>query len=438
MAPGAGILLSFLQLMVSPTRCHSDCLTPRTLSSYSSGHHVRTGPVSTLSLNISSFSADAFYRGTVNAFGVFQTYYTSPESRWHESPSNVSWIGSIQAFLLLLVGVVSGPVYDAGYFRHLITTGAVLIPFGFMMTSLAHEYWQTILAQAFCIGIGNGCIFVPSVAILPQYFSTRKALANGLAASGSSIGGIIYPIVFRRLQQQIGFAWATRVLGFISLATIWFSVFVMKPRIKPKGKRSLVDFSAFKEIPYLLFCFGMFFGFIGFYGPVFYLQPYAITKNITGTQFGFYLLPILNAASVPGRIIPNFLADFAGPLNILTPCSLITGILALVWIGVHNLPGTITFAVLYGFFSGGFVSMPPVAVTSLTTDMRKLGTRMGQCFFFSAFGLLCGTPVSGAILEATGKWVGVQLFSGLTIFLTGCLLIAARVKAKGWRINVKA
>ena len=155
----------------------------------------------------------------MNAFGVFQTYYTSPESRWRESPSNVSWIGSTQACLLLFVGVISGPVYDAGYFRLLIAMGATLIPLGFMMTSLASTYWQTMLAQAFCIGLGNGCIFVPSVAILPQYFSTRKALANGLAASGSSIGGVIYPIAFRRLQQQLGFAWATRVLGFISFVT---------------------------------------------------------------------------------------------------------------------------------------------------------------------------------------------------------------------------
>ena len=374
----------------------------------------------------------------MNAFGVFQTYYSSSESRWSASPSNISWIGSIQAFLLLLVGVISGPVYDAGYFRYLITAGAVLIPLGFMMTSLAQEYWQTMLAQAFCIGLGNGCIFVPSVAILPQYFSTRKALANGIAASGSSIGGVIYPIVFRQLQQKIGFAWATRVLGFISLVTIWFSVFVMKPRIKPKGKRKLWDWSALRDGPYLLFCFGMFFGFIGFYGPVYYIQPYAIDKGVTTASFGFYLLPILNAASVPGRIVPNFLADYAGPLNILIPCSLITGILALCWIGVHDLAGTITFAAFYGFFSGGFVSMPPVAITSLTTDMRRLGTRMGQCFFFSAFGLLCGTPVSGAILEATGSWIGVQLFSGLTIFLTGCLLIAARVMSKGWKVNLKA
>lgn len=56
------------------------------------------------------------------------------------------------------------------------------------MTSLCTEYWQVMLAQAICIGLGCGCIFVPSVAILPQYFTTKKAIATGVAASGSSLG----------------------------------------------------------------------------------------------------------------------------------------------------------------------------------------------------------------------------------------------------------
>lgn len=87
-----------------------------------------------------------------------------------------------------------------------------------------------MLAQGFCIGLGGGMLFVPSVAILPTYFSTKIGLAIGLAAAGSSMGGkfkalacksnanansligIIYPIVFYRLLPQIGFGWSVRVL----------------------------------------------------------------------------------------------------------------------------------------------------------------------------------------------------------------------------------
>ena len=300
------------------------------------------------------------------------------------------------------------------------------------MTSLAKEFWQTMLAQAFCIGIGNGCIFVPSVAILPQYFSTRKALANGVAASGSSMGGLIYPIVFRQLQQRVGFGWATRTMGFISLVTVWFSVIAMKPRVVPKQRRPLTDFAAFKELPYTLFCLSIVFGFIGLYGPLYYIGPYAIQKGITDENLAFYLLPIINAASIFGRIIPNALADRVGPLNVLFPCATIAAILALAWIGISNLGGIIAFALMYGFFSGGFVSLPPVTIVTLTKDMSKIGTRMGQCFFLSAFGLLVGTPVSGAILKSTGNWIGVQLWSGLAILVTGSFLLWARVVVVGW------
>jgi MFS family permease len=376
------------------------------------------------------------HRGTVNAFGVFQTYYETNLLQ-DQSPSNISWIGSIQAFLLLIIGVITGPAYDAGYFRELISLGAFLIPFGLMMTSLCSKYWQIMLAQAICIGLGNGCMFIPSVAILPQYFTTRKALVNGIAASGSSLGGVIYPIVFRQLYPRIGFPWATRVLAFISLVTSLFAVAVMKVRVMPKQKRALLELSAFKEFPYAMFCVAMFFGFIGFYGPVYYLQPYAINTGITNENLGFYLLPVLNAASIAGRILPNFLTDKVGPLNMLIPTSMASGLLALCWIGVHNLPGILIFAILYGFFSGGFVSLPPVALVSLTPDMRTLGTRMGQAFFVASLGLLIGSPVAGEILTKTGSYLGLQLFSGLTVFLTGILLIWTRYAKVGLKFKIK-
>jgi MFS family permease len=176
----------------------------------------------------------------------------------------------------------------------------------------------------------------------------------------------------------------------------------------------------------------------GFYGPVYYLQPYAISSGITDTNLGFYLLPILNTASIAGRIVPNIITDLIGPLNVLVPGSLITGILAFAWIGIKNLPGIVVFAILYGFFSGIFVSISPVALITLSPDLRKLGTRMGQSFFTSAFALLVGAPVSGAILSKTESFLGLQLFSGCAIIVAAVLLGAARVNRVGWGVRVRA
>jgi MFS family permease len=245
--------------------------------------------------------------GIINSFGSWQAYYEN-DLLASSSASSISWIGSIQAFLLLIVGALTGPIYDAGYFRELLIVGSVMLVLGQMMLSLCHEYWQVLLAQAFCLGIGTGCLFIPSVAILATYFSTRIGTAIGIAASGSSFGGIIYPIVIHKLLPQIGFAWTTRVLGFIILATMVIPNVCMRVRVLPVKKRSLLDLRAFLIPAYSLQVAGFFLGFMGLYMPFFYAQVYALQSKITNESLAFYLLAIMNSTSVFGRIVPNLVS----------------------------------------------------------------------------------------------------------------------------------
>lgn len=130
-------------------------------------------------------------RGIANTFGAYQIYYEAALLK-NQTPSNISWIGSIQAFLLLIVGgFVTGPIFDAGYLRALVLVGSALAVFGMMMTSICKEYWQVILAQGVVTGIGMGCMMLPSVAVMPQYFKSKRAFATGVAASGSSLGKLL-------------------------------------------------------------------------------------------------------------------------------------------------------------------------------------------------------------------------------------------------------
>lgn len=126
-------------------------------------------------------------RGIVNTFGVYQAFY-EVHYLASSTPSAISWIGTIQGFLLIVVGVITGPLYDLGYLHALIGFGSVLVVFGLMMTSIATEYYQVFLAFGLCVGLGAGCLFVPSVAIVATYFSTKRAAATGLTAAGGSVG----------------------------------------------------------------------------------------------------------------------------------------------------------------------------------------------------------------------------------------------------------
>jgi MFS family permease len=104
------------------------------------------------------------------------------------TPSAIAWIGSTQLFLTMLVGVFAGWLIDAGYLRVLLVSGTFLEFFGTLMTSFCTQYWQILLAQGICVGLGSGFLGLASVAIIPLYFSRKRMIATGIAATGSSLG----------------------------------------------------------------------------------------------------------------------------------------------------------------------------------------------------------------------------------------------------------
>lgn len=80
-------------------------------------------------------------RGLITTYGAFQEYYQTtllPD----QPPSSLSWVGSIQATLIVMVGIVTGPLVDSGWLRPLIVCGSFLTVFGIMMTSLSTQYYQ--------------------------------------------------------------------------------------------------------------------------------------------------------------------------------------------------------------------------------------------------------------------------------------------------------
>lgn len=79
-------------------------------------------------------------------------------------------------------------MYDAGYSRALIIGGSFFSVFGQMMLSLCHNYWQILLAQGICVGIGGGMLCMIGNLIASQYFTTKLSTATGIAAAGSSLG----------------------------------------------------------------------------------------------------------------------------------------------------------------------------------------------------------------------------------------------------------
>ena len=369
--------------------------------------------------------------GYIASFGVFQTYYTSTLGH---PPSDISWVGSVQIFLLFFIGTFSGRALDAGLFHHVFISGFVLQLVGIFMTSLATKYWQLFLAQGVCTGLGNGLQFCPIMSLISTYFSKKRAFAMGVAATGSATGGLVFPAIVRSLLPQIGFAWTVRVLGFVMLGTGALYTATLRTRLPPRRSGPLVEWSAFKEPTYVLCIFGIFLGFWSLYFAFYYVGAFG--RNIIGISYeeSINLLLIMNGIGIPGRLLPNWFADRAfGPLNTITPFAFVSGSLFYAWSGVHSRGGVYAFACVYGLASAGIQSLFPATLTSLTTDIKKTGVRLGMGFTIVSFACLTGPPLAGALIQRDdGQYLYAQMWAGTTMVSGACLLVAARIAKTGF------
>ena len=370
--------------------------------------------------------------GYMNTFGAFQTYYLET---LHHPPSDVSWVGSMQIFLVFFAGSFSGRAMDYGLFKPTLFIGSILQLIGVFMTSLSTRYWQFFLAQGICTGLGSGLVFCPALSLLSTYFSKKRSLAIGIAGSGSATGGLVFPSIVRQLLPKIGLPWTVRVMGFVMLAVTAVTITFTKTRLPPRPSGTLFELEAFKELPYALFAIGMFLNFLGIYFAFYFIGSFG--RNILGLSESESVnnLLILNGMGLVGRLIPNHLADrYFGPLNCLIPFVFVSGVLLYSWAVIDSKGGLTAFAVAYGFFGGGIQSLFPATLSSLTTDVKTTGARMGMVFSVVSFACLTGPPVAGALIQRRGGgYLHAQMFAG-TMLMAGCAtLVASRIAAKGWR-----
>ncbi|KAL6815962.1 major facilitator superfamily domain-containing protein [Trichoderma sp. SZMC 28013] len=372
--------------------------------------------------------------GLINCVGVFEEYYVSDPLKEYSS-SVVSWILSVLIFLMIFCGAIFGLIFDNYGPRWLLWGGAVTYIFGLMMTSLSKEYYQFFLAQAIVSAIGSSAVFNACMSSIVSWFLRRRAAAYGVMVSGSSVGGVVLPIMMNKLIIKIGFPWMMRTLGFMFMLLLGIACLTVKSRLPPRPRRFVFKEYAkhLKDIRLVTTTAASFFFYLGMFLPFNYVILQAQDAGFSPKVVP-YLIPILNASSIFGRILPGVVADKMGRFNVMIIITFISAISCLaIWIPVKSIAGIIVFVIIFGFSSGGVISLGPTLVAQIS-DIRHIGTRVGVAFSIQAIGALIGSPIGGAIVSSQhGDYLGLQLFCGLSMMM-GCLIfIWARYTLVGFK-----
>lgn len=147
------------------------------------------------------------------------------------------------------------------------------------------------------------------------------------------------------------------------------------------------------------------------------------------------LLLVMNAVGLPGRLACGLTADrLLGPVNTLIPTAFIAGVLLYCWAAVSSLGSLYAFVVIYGFFGSGIQSLFPACCASLTSDMKKMGTRTGMAFSFISVACVTGPPIAGILIQRKdGGFLYAQMFGGSALMAGTLALMAASAAKNGLR-----
>lgn len=334
---------------------------------------------------------------------------------------------------MLATGPLAGYIFDNYGPRYLLLVGSFLHVFGLMMTSISKEYYQFMLSQGVCSAIGASFLFNPAMGCVSTWFFKKRGMAIGLMAAGSSLGGVIFPIVVSHMIRETGFGWAMRTCAFLILFNCIVAILTLRSRIPPSGRK--FEFKAFirplGDFPMVWTTCAVFMFYWGMFCVMTFITIVANARGMS-LQLAQYLVSILNAGSIFGRTIPGIIGDKLGRFNVMIVFCTITCIFMLgLWIPGTSNAAQIVFSLMFGFSSGAAIGLTPALIAQIS-PIREIGVRVGTVFAAGSIGALTGSPIAGALISRDhGKFLYMMLFGGCTCIVGVAFFIAARISLGG-------
>ncbi|KAL8712268.1 MAG: hypothetical protein Q9220_003419 [cf. Caloplaca sp. 1 TL-2023] len=255
---------------------------------------------------------------------------------------------------------------------------------------------------------------LPMVGVVPQWFTTKRSFANGIATAGSGIGGMMYSLAANAMIQSLGIGWAFRILGIVSCAVNLVCSILMKDRNKKIGVIQLAfDYRMFKRYEFLLTLGWGFFSMLGYVALLFSLPSYTTSVGLSSRQ-GSIVGALLNLGQGIGRPCVGIFSDKAGRINIAGFLTFIAGLFCLViWIFAKSFGVLVFFSIIVGLVSGTFwTTIAPVGAE--VVGLKELPSALSIVWLVLALPTTFAEPIALELRQKSGNiYLHAQVFTGL-------------------------
>ncbi|XP_034751133.1 solute carrier family 16 member 6b [Etheostoma cragini] len=169
--------------------------------------------------------------GTLKSLGVF---LQDLMEEFGESNSRVSWVISICVFIFTFTAPLSTMLSNRFGCQRVVMMGGFLISLGTISSAFTNSINEMYITIGVVSGLGYCFSFLPTVTILAQYFSRRRALVTSVASSGESFAVFTFAPAFTVLKEHIGWRYCLVILGTVQASVIACGLLLRPIIIEPQ------------------------------------------------------------------------------------------------------------------------------------------------------------------------------------------------------------
>jgi MFS family permease len=183
-------------------------------------------------------------------------------------------VGSLMIVTLNLFAPV-GPLLAPLGANLTLAFGTVVMSLGIITAGFSTEVWHLYITMGLVFGIGSSLVYMSIVAVIPQWFTTRRGTAMGISSAGSGFGGLALSPMVTSLVQKYGLPWAHRIIGLMAFGICMIAACLIRTRLPPNAKKqpikSPIKLSMLKDINFIIMLAGVVIALFGYLIPLFYL-----------------------------------------------------------------------------------------------------------------------------------------------------------------------
>lgn len=309
------------------------------------------------------FLVNAHTWGLNFAYGIFLDYFLAENLYPNASALDYAFIGGLSISMSLIITPVINMSSRIWGTRPTLSIGLVFLTASLLGASFATQVWQLYLSQGVCFGWGLGFLYVGSSNVIPQWFSSKRSLANGICASGAGFGGLVYSLASSSLLERAGPPLTFRILAICEFVANFVSIVLISDRNqKQRPNQSAFNYRLLKRLEIWLVLGWGCMSELGYTLLLFSLPNYARRIGLDAKQ-GSIVGALLNLGLFVGRPVVGHSSDTLGNINIATLTTGFCGtICLLIWIFAKSFGVLCLFAILAGLVCGTFwATVAPVA-----------------------------------------------------------------------------